>query len=103
MKLSKKLLEYLEKSSNYEYSGWILNDIVNQEKSIHIEHCSIKIGNLIINIRQDNYEKYYINIMDLDHSYICDLDNIGRPILTFGELENSEDLIMFLKSTSKTN
>lgn len=100
MKLSKKLLEYLKNSTEYEYTGWISNNIKTPGKSCHIEWCSIKINSITINVRQDNYGAYFVSITDSNHSYICDLDDFGRPyLLTHGQLEDSDELINFLKAT----
>lgn len=102
MKLSKKLLEYLQNSSNYKYSGWIINNIANLSKTVHIEWCIIKIDTIHITIRQDNFSDYFVTIQDQAHPYICDEDITGTLcLLAEGKLENGEELIDFLKKTEE--
>lgn len=99
MKLSKKLLEYLQNTRDYEYTGWIETNLANLGKPCHIEWCIIKIGSTTITIRQDNYGGCYVTIGDSNYSYISDTDDFGNPyLLTRGKLEDSEELIRFLKN-----
>ena len=103
MKLSKKLLEYLQNTRDYEYTGWIEINVTSLHEPCHIEWCTIKINSITISIRQDNYGEYYVSIGDSNHSCISDADDFGRPyLLTHGKLEDSENLIHFLKNLPET-